>query len=577
MTLSRRILLVVAAVVGLGLLPAAASAATVSVEETTGSFNQATLRYAAAPGETNQVTVTLGPPTTTPGIVTLEVTDKGAPLQTGASCTGGGLPGVSALCRIHAPRGAEFAYCGRDCQTSVPGSEWRDSMAVELGDGDDSFDGSSLTAQGAESWSENVNGGAGADTISTGGGKDTITPGPGNDVVHSGLAEDRVIAEPTPDGNDLLDLGTDAFNAVDYSARTEPLHLAGGVLGGAGEEDRLQGANVIIGGSGNDSFVSSGPSEWLRGGPGDDTLVGSQFKDFIYGGPGNDTIRGEGGEDFLYGGEGNDTVEGGAGNDFIEEREEGPTGGEVLATGLKTTGGTDKLNGGEGDDYVLAGFGNDEVEGGPGNDRIFGEAGNDTIEGGPGDDEIAGEAGVDVLDGGEGDDTVLAGRIDETTSRASEIPVDASSDKVDCGAGDDTAQANGWDQVQNCETRKTVRAVRVGQIRRNHAGGSARVAFQIAGDGALHVTGAGVHPVGRKIELGPGFTDGITASTFAVRAIGPTRKQLRARGHVTVVLRLSWQPEGQGVVAETRKLRLTSKKAHPKKSKRKPGAKKSKR
>jgi hypothetical protein len=572
MTLSKRICLAIAAIVALGLLPAAASAATVSVEEVTGNVNQATLRYAAAPSEANQVTVALGQPTTTAGIVTLEVTDKGAPLQAGAGCTGGGLPGLTALCRIHAPRAGETAYCGRDCQTSVPGTGWRDTIAVDLGDGNDSFDGSGLTGQGTESWSEDVLGGAGADTISTGGGEDTITPGPGDDVVHSGLAEDRVVADPIADGNDLLDLGTDAFNAVDYSARTEPLHLADGILGGASEEDRLQGANVIIGGSGNDSFVSSGPSEWLRGGPGDDTLVGSQFKDFIYGGPGNDTIRGEGGEDFLYGGEGNDTVEGGAGNDLIEEREEGPTGGEVLATGTKATGGTDKLNGGEGDDFILAGFGDDEVEGGPGNDRIFGEAGNDKIEGGLGDDEIAGEAGVDILNGGEGDDKVLAGRVQESPALyPTSQPVDTSSDKIDCGPGNDAAQANAWDQVANCETRQTVRAVKIGKIVRLRGKGAARVGFEVAGKGALHVTGAGIRPVGRRIEPPELRRE---AGTVAIRAIGPTLKRLRERGHVTVALRFSWQPEGQGVVAETRRLRLTAKKVHPKK---KSGAKKPKR
>jgi Ca2+-binding RTX toxin-like protein len=571
MDLSKRISLAIAAVVALAALPAAASAATVSVEEVPGTYNQATLKYTAVPGETNQVTVTNAGPALTAGFVDLKVVDSGATLQVGAGCVGGGLPGVPADCTIHAPRGAEYAYCGRDCSTPVAGTEWRAAMAVELGDGNDSFEGSSFTGELTEEWAENVNGGPGDDTIVTGGGKDTITPGPGNDVVHANGGQDRLIAGPTPDGNDLIDLGAGPLNAVDYSARTEPLHLANGILGGAGEEDRLQGNNIIIGGSGNDDFVASREFEYLRGGPGDDTLVGSQFKDFIYGGPGNDTIRGEGGEDFLFGGEGNDTIEGGAGNDFIEEREEEPTAGELLGASGKPSGGTDKINGGEGDDFILAGSGNDEVEGGPGDDRIFGEAGNDTIEGGAGDDEVAGEAGVDTLNGGEGGDTILAGRIDELTSTASEIPVDASSDKIDCGPGDDTAQANGWDHVQNCETRKTVRAVRIGRIQRNHAKGTARIAFQIAGDGALHLTGAGVHPVGRKLELGPGFTNGITASTIVVRTIGPTRKQLRLRGHVTVVLRLSWQPEGQGVVAETRKLRLTSKKFQPKKSK--PGAK----
>jgi Ca2+-binding RTX toxin-like protein len=434
-------------------------------------------------------------------------------------------------------------------------------MDVQLGDGDDSFDGSALTASNYESWAMTMDGGTGNDAIFTGGGRDTITPGPGNDVVRSGASTDRVIADPTPDGNDLLELGTGSLNAVVDSARTEPLHLAGGVLGAAGEEDRLSGSNEVIGGSGNDEFLSNG--ERLQGGPGDDTLIGSPGEDTIFGGAGNDLIRGEAGDDTLYGGEGDDRIEGGAGNDTIEEREEQEepfSTTTLVAASAEPSGGNNTIDAGEGDDFVIGGTGADEVEGGPGDDRIYGEAGNDTLEGGTGNDKVAGDEGTDVLRGGAGNDRLLSAfNFEFIGGGSSGHGVDVGVDSVDCGPGEDSARANAWDKVTNCEQRQLARAVRMIGVKRNITKGTATIYFAAYAPepATVKVRGAGVKPLSytsHRIEYEE------VGGNLAIRPTSAALARLRRRGHLRVTLRLTWVPAGKAAATETRQVNLVLKK-----------------
>jgi Ca2+-binding RTX toxin-like protein len=563
MKLSSRILASAVVIGALACAPAVAQAGTVSVEVVPGATNQSVLHFTAAPGEQNQVTVKQEPVSAAGETVVVEMSDAGAPLLAGAGCSSGGAPGMIASCSLHAGRGSEFKYCGRDCVQEIPGTRWDLAMSVQLGDGDDSFDGSTLTASGYgyETWDMTVNGGTGNDTILTGSGRDTITPGPGNDVVRSGASTDRVIADPTPDGNDLLELGTESLNAVVDSARTEPLHLAGGVLGAAGEEDRLSGFNEVIGGSGNDEFASNG--ERLQGGPGDDTLIGSPGRDIIFGGAGNDLIRGEAGDDTLYGGEGDDRIEGGAGTDTIEEREEQ---GEPFATttlvgaSIEPSGGNNAIDAGDGNDLVIGGSGEDDVEGGPGDDRLYGEAGDDTLEGGAGDDVVAGDEGADALGGGEGDDRLLSAyNFEFVGGGSSGHGVDVGVDSLDGGPGEDSARTNAWDKVKNCEQRQLARAVRVMKIFHNLAKGTATLSFAAyaTGPAAVKVSGTGVKSlsfVAHKVEYDE------VGGNLAIRPTGAALAKLRRQGHLRVTVRLTWAPAGKATATETRPVNLLLKK-----------------
>jgi Ca2+-binding RTX toxin-like protein len=108
------------------------------------------------------------------------------------------------------------------------------------------------------------------------------------------------------------------------------------------------------------------------------SLVGGNGADVLDGGTSNDTLLGGNGADSLYGNEGDDWLDGGADNDY--------------------------LSGSSGNDTIDGGIGADGIRGYDDHDSIIGGAGNDTLEGGNGNDSITGGAGNDVMDGGEGDD-----------------------------------------------------------------------------------------------------------------------------------------------------------------------------
>lgn len=562
MRLTGRIIATIAALTAFAIAPAAAQGGTVSVEEVPGETNRSVLHFVAGPGEQNELRVAVPTFATWEGHSLVEVADLGAGLAVGPGCAGGGA-GSLAVCRLHLPHDEDYEPCGKMCVKRLPGTAWQDAMKIELGDGSDTFKAVGFDGSYIKSWPMEVDGGSGNDLIATGSGNDRIVPGPGNDTVSPGKGMDTVVADAQADGNDTFDFGTGTLNAIDDSARSEPLHLEDHVLGAAGEEDKISGFVEVIGGSGNDYFHSSG--EWLNGGPGNDTLIGSPGKDYIFGGPGNDTIRGEAGDDWLYGGEGDDTVEGSPGNDFlVEGLEEKPAPAELLVTKNAPNSGNDRLYGGEGNDFVRAGSGNDLVDGGPGNDRLYGEAGNDTIEGGPGDDEVAGEEGDDELRGGEGNDKLLAGYNYEYLGGGdSGHGVDAGVDWLDCGPGEGFASANIWDHVENCETVHRVRAVMVEKVRHDLAAGTAKVSFrayEMKGV-TLRVGGRGVRELAYTSPT-PGYAE--TKDSFVVRARGAALAKLRRHGRVRLALQLTWEPTDGTATTETRRVTLVLRKRHRK-------------
>ncbi len=85
--------------------------------------------------------------------------------------------------------------------------------------------------------------------------------------------------------------------------------------------------------------------------------------------------------------------------------------------------GNDEVTLGGGDDAVDNSSGDDTVTLGAGNDIFRGSGGNETVDGGPGNDDINTFDGNDKILGGDGDDNILAG---------------AGNDVVDAGPGKDT-------------------------------------------------------------------------------------------------------------------------------------------
>lgn len=125
------------------------------------------------------------------------------------------------------------------------------------------------------------------------------------------------------------------------------------VYGGSGNDTidcrYSNGANVLQGDAGNDTFYGGKANDKIIGGDGNDLLEGGDGNDSLYGDAGNDTIRGMGGNDTLSGGAGNDSLDGGAGNDYIVGD----------ANGVNY-GGVDTFIGGSGNDTMLGQGNNDK-------------------------------------------------------------------------------------------------------------------------------------------------------------------------------------------------------------------------
>lgn len=529
-----------------------ASAATVRVRESTGRVNSATLVFVADPGEQNRVTVEKQ--AEVEEVLTLRVVDSGARLTPGRGCSGGGIPGAAVRCGMHAPLESKSEICGKMCIFTVPGTGWADSLEVGLGGDVDSFDAGGIAfemnvhAGGGDdrvttgAGYDEVLGGAGRDLIYTEGGDDTVNPGLGDDAVHLADGGGHVIAEPVPDGNDLVDLGREGW--ADYSSRTTPLTMHGNRIGARGESDTIRGTAAVSGGSGDDFLEANEPS--ISGGAGDDVLVGGDGDNSLRGDWGDDRLQRGGGADDLGGGPGSDVLEGGAGDDEIEEvADPGPDERRVV--------GRDVAKGAGGDDSIALGPGADRAGGGAGDDRLYGRDGDDHLSGGTGDDMIAGEGGGDEMFGGQGADLLRAGRVDEGPESTPYVPPDLGVDEADCGPGRDKAQLNAWDRPTGCEARKLVRQVQIGGVRRNLADGTALLTLEAIQLGQLEVTGPGVRTI--RHRFGP-------SSLYKARAMvtlrprGRALTELRRRGRAIVALRLDFRPRTGPGRSETRHLAL---------------------
>ena len=532
----------VAAAILLAILPGAALGAELSVSEQLDlSVNRARLTLLAAPGESNQVTIS-----GSGGKFT--VVDLGATLTAGPGCSGGGVPGTAALCVMHPPSAGETVPCGHDCFKTAPGTRWANAVIVDLGDGDDSLDAHTLSGSYENAIPMTVAGGPGDDSITTGTGSDLIDPGAGADVVHSGAGHDSVIAGPAPDGNDLYDLGGESgagFDKVDYSSWEEPVHLQGDVVEGDGERDTLVGVDYVVGGAGDDVLTWGGDQGVLEGGPGSDRLEGGEGSDTLLGGPGNDSLSGNGGRDFMLGGDGDDRYSGGEGNDQISDQEL-LTDGENLplpSRGDKATNGDDVAEGGGGDDSIDLGPGDDRAEGGTGNDEISGDTGADILDGDRGNDAIAGDAGPDELVGGLGSDRILAGHVEDLLYHYEPRATaeDSWSDTVRCGPGRDRAQINPWDFPSGCERASIVHAVQFHGITRESPG-TAQIAVEVLSPGRISVAGVQGSQIAPQARRMRGI--GEVVAFLTIRAGGRTLASLRRNGRVKVRVGVSFRPRG---------------------------------
>ena len=289
--------------------------------------------------------------------------------------------------------------------------------------------GGGVTANGAPTISgvEQVEGGAGNDSITGDGTTNVLAGGAGDDTIDGRGAIDELDGGV---GSDTVSYATEAAGVV--------VSLGGGSGGPAGAVDVLRSFEGATTGAGNDLVSGTAASERFALGAGDDQLNAGEGNDSADGGAGNDLLRGGAGRDALNGGAGTDTV-------TYDERTSGEPVTVSLAAGLgggpgeddqlsaieqvTATPGPDTLTGDDGPNGLFAGAGRDTISGMGGNDALFGGDNRDVIDGG---------AGADQLFGEDGDDSLAA--------------FDNEPDLVDCGASlDDDAQVDPNDAVTGCE------------------------------------------------------------------------------------------------------------------------------
>src|SRR4051794_1631882 len=286
---------IVTAAVLLGLAaPALAGTASVS--------GDGELRYQAAPGEVNAVTI-----------------DEGL---LGGSYRIADTAGVTAGSNCLAVD-AHTASC-----SGV------DTAVVDLADGDDTLtSGSALRVV--------AGGGPGDDQLTTGAGDDNLAGGPGDDVLVAGDGrdglrggagddsesgqggEDIFYAGPGADvmrgggGDDIADYGIDT-DRPDFD-RPVSVSLDGVADDGeAGEGDDVEpDVEGVVGGNGDDTLVGNDGDNYLGGGGGDNVLDGRGGNDELGAGPGDDRLTGGDGYDQLWPGTGHDSVSGGPGVDAV--------------------------------------------------------------------------------------------------------------------------------------------------------------------------------------------------------------------------------------------------------------------
>ncbi|ESQ88930.1 hypothetical protein ABAC460_14205 [Asticcacaulis sp. AC460] len=270
----------------------------------------------------------------------------------------------------------------------------------------------------ADAGNDSVDGGIGVDTLNGGTGNDTMVGGAGADLVNGDDGNDVITSSGDSGtynggvGNDTLyaglgnetmtgGSGTDLLDTTSYSGNYV-VNLATGATNFAGE--LYTGFEQLTSGAGNDSLTGTSSANVINGGAGNDTILG---------GGGADTMNGQAGDDYIWASLGTpESLDGGAGTDTLNTSlytgnylVNLVTGATNFATELFVN--FENLISGSGNDTLVGTGGANSIDGGAGNDDIDANGGNDTVDGGAGDDYLHSTgAGAKTYTGAGGNDTV---------------------------------------------------------------------------------------------------------------------------------------------------------------------------
>jgi Ca2+-binding RTX toxin-like protein len=360
-----------------------------------------------------------------------------------------------------------------------------------------------------------VTGSVFANTITTGSGNDTIDGGGGADVISGGAGNDTVAY-----------YGTET--SIDGGAGTNTLALKTAANINLAAADQTVGDSTIV-----SNFQSIDASALSTG----VTLTGSSSANVITGGTGNDTIDGGGGADVISGGLGDDTIsyhgtevsiDGGAGNDTLVVS----AGSTITAVNFAVAGGSDQTTG---DSVVVTNFENLDASALTTALTVTGSSGANTLTSGGGNDVIDGGGGGDVINAGAGNDTVsyygTEVSIDGgagTNTLVMRAATTVNLGNVDQTTGDTTSVGN----IQNVDASALTAGVSItGSSAANVlTGGSGNDTIDGAGGADSISAGAGndtvtYHGTETSIDAGSGSdtlvlaaSGGITAVNFTVAA-----------------------------------------------------------
>ena len=197
------------------------------------------------------------------------------------------------------------------------------TTTVELGEGDDTFDGSADN--------ETVVGGAGDDTLTGNGGDDALDGGAGDDQFLGGVGTDALVGGAGDDtftwrnghGSDTVDGGDGEDDSRIEGAAAAEVYTVTLVANRARVDRTSPGAFTVSHATtehlvlrtlgGNDTItgaagLANATSLTVEGGTGNDTIVGGDGDDVLYGDRGADSITGGAGSDVVFGGSGDDSV-----------------------------------------------------------------------------------------------------------------------------------------------------------------------------------------------------------------------------------------------------------------------------
>jgi Ca2+-binding RTX toxin-like protein len=319
--------LIVATAAACALVPAAANAATLQME------NGALTYRAGAQGVSLLVSHS---EMNNKGYMSFMASGAGVPTYDASICATDEFHIDQVLCDI-----------GPDVPVTIVGSDAKDSLSI--------FDGESVPASHAVTidgrggddqikdaydidagrtliggaGNDKIEGYGGDDNIDGGDGSDEVDGGAGNDTVHAGAGDDVLWGDHYKDaGADLLDGGPGTDQIDEWTIPSADVHPMPSVsLNGAaddgrpGEGDNVQGVekytfHVSATFAGSDAAedvsilnVDEGSSN-LSGGGGNDVLKAYDMNDTVDGGPGDDRVEGGLGNDIVTGGPGKDMIMG---------------------------------------------------------------------------------------------------------------------------------------------------------------------------------------------------------------------------------------------------------------------------